>query len=152
MPEGHTLHALAGRVHHAFAGTTVAASSPQGRFEDGAALLDGRVMLEASAWGKHLFAEFGGDAWLHVHLGLIGKMSVQRHRRRAAPGALPQGVAVQGAVRLRLLNDTYVAMERWMDANGVRPGSAPWESYITDPAEHPDPADWRTEVYWPLAQ
>ena len=62
MPEGHTLHALAGRVHHAFAGTAVAASSPQGRFEDGAALLDGRVMLEASAWGKHLFAEFGGDA------------------------------------------------------------------------------------------
>lgn len=50
------------------------------------------------------------------------------------------------------LNDTYVAMERWMHANGVRPGSAPWESYITDPADHPDPADWRTEVYWPLAQ
>ena len=87
MPEGHTLHALAGRVHHAFAGTAVATSSPQGRFEDGAALLDGRVMLEASAWGKHLFAEFGGDAWLHVHLGLIGKMSVQQHRRRTAPGA-----------------------------------------------------------------
>jgi len=108
MPEGHTLHALAGRVHHAFAGTAVAASSPQGRFEEGAALLDGRVMLEASAWGKHLFAEFGGDAWLHVHLGLIGKMSVQQHRRRAAPGAPPQEVAVQGAVRLRLLNDTYV--------------------------------------------
>ena len=65
-------------------------------------------MLEASAWGKHLFAEFGGDAWLHVHLGLIGKMSVQQHRRRTAPGAPPQEVAVQGAVRLRLLNDTYV--------------------------------------------
>ena len=28
---------------------------------------------------------------------------------------------------------------------------APWESYVTDPADHPDPADWRTEVYWPLA-
>jgi endonuclease VIII len=109
MPEGHTLHALAGRVHHAFAGTTVAASSPQGRFEDGAALLDGLVMLEASAWGKHLFAEFGGDAWLHVHLGLIGKMSVQQHRRRTDPGVPPHEVAVKGAVRLRLLNDTYVS-------------------------------------------
>lgn len=50
------------------------------------------------------------------------------------------------------LNETYVAMERWMEANGVRPGGAPWESYITDPADHPDPADWRTEVYWPIAQ
>jgi endonuclease VIII len=109
MPEGHTLHALAGRVHHAFAGTTVAASSPQGRFQDGAALLDGLVMLEASAWGKHLFVEFGGDAWLHVHLGLIGKMSVQQHRRRTDPGVPPHEVAVKGAVRLRLLNDTYVS-------------------------------------------
>lgn len=23
---------------------------------------------------------------------------------------------------------------------------APWESYITDPAEYPDPKDWKTEV------
>lgn len=50
------------------------------------------------------------------------------------------------------LQETYVAMERWMEANGTRPGGAPWESYITDPADHPDPADWRTEVYWPLAK
>jgi len=38
-----------------------------------------------------------------------------------------------------------------MAANGVRAGGAPWESYVTDPGEHPDPADWRTEVYWPLS-
>ena len=47
---------------------------------------------------------------------------------------------------------TFAAIERWMDENGHRPGGAPWESYITDPAEHPDPADWRTRVCWPLAQ
>jgi AraC-like DNA-binding protein len=23
---------------------------------------------------------------------------------------------------------------------------------LPDPAEHPDPADWRTEIYWPLAK
>lgn len=46
--------------------------------------------------------------------------------------------------------DTYAAMERWMDANGYRPGGAPWESYVTDPGECPDVNDWRTEVYWPL--
>ena len=34
----------------------------------------------------------------------------------------------------------------------LRPGGAPWESYITDPADHPDPKDWRTEIYWPLAR
>jgi hypothetical protein len=37
-----------------------------------------------------------------------------------------------------------------MDANGYRPGGAPWESYVTDPGEFPDVNDWRTEVYWPF--
>ena len=49
------------------------------------------------------------------------------------------------------LSETYVAIERWIGANGLKAASAPWESYITDPADHPDPADWRTEVFWPLA-
>jgi AraC family transcriptional regulator len=47
---------------------------------------------------------------------------------------------------------SYAAMERWMDDNGYRPGGAPWESYITDPAEYPSSADWRTEIYWPLVE
>jgi AraC family transcriptional regulator len=50
------------------------------------------------------------------------------------------------------LSETYAEMERWMEKNGLRPGGAPWESYITDPADHPDPADWRTEIYWPLGE
>jgi AraC family transcriptional regulator len=65
---------------------------------------------------------------------------------------LPGGsilVAMHGGLYDQL-NETYVAMERWMDTNGVRPGGAPWESYITDPADYPNPADWRTEVYWPI--
>lgn len=117
MPEGHTTHALAGSLHHAFAGRPVAVSSPQGKFDDGAALLDSRIMLASSAWGKHLFAEFEEDAWLHVHLGLIGKFSVLPHglvasraETTSANGkAPPDAVAVQGQVRLRLLNDLYVA-------------------------------------------
>jgi AraC family transcriptional regulator len=49
------------------------------------------------------------------------------------------------------LQETYAAIERWMQQQGVRPGGSPWESYITDPAEHPDPANWRTDVYWPIS-
>ena len=106
MPEGHTLHALAGRLSHAFAGAPVAVSSPQGRFAEGAALLDGRPLRAASAWGKHLFAEFDGDAWLHVHLGLIGTFAVHRHHDG---DGMPTGhLPVRGQVRLRLLNDGYV--------------------------------------------
>jgi AraC family transcriptional regulator len=50
------------------------------------------------------------------------------------------------------LSETYAEMERWMEKNGMRPAGAPWESYITDPAEHPDPSNWRTEISWPLGE
>ena len=50
------------------------------------------------------------------------------------------------------LQDTYAAMERWMQQQGVRAAGAPWESYITDPVEHPDPANWRTDVFWPISE
>jgi AraC family transcriptional regulator len=48
------------------------------------------------------------------------------------------------------LGQSYTALEKWMEANGAKAAGAPWESYITDPAEHPNPADWRTEIYWPV--
>jgi endonuclease-8 len=102
MPEGHTTHALAGRLNGAFAGSSVAVSSPQGRFDDGASLLDGLRLVEASAWGKHLFVEFEGERWLNVHLGLIGKFSV-------LPRQTPlEQVPVDGLVGLRLLNMGWV--------------------------------------------
>jgi len=72
MPEGHTLHRLARDLNDLFAGEVVRASSPQGRFDQGAALLDGRVLEKAEAYGKHLFVRFAGDQHLHVHLGLYG--------------------------------------------------------------------------------
>ena len=50
MPEGHTLHRLAGTLQRAFGGDAVAASSPQGRFASGAALLDGATLERANAW------------------------------------------------------------------------------------------------------
>lgn len=50
------------------------------------------------------------------------------------------------------LGATYGALERWMTGADVRPRGAPWEVYLTDPGEHPDPAEWRTEVIWPFAE
>ena len=55
-----------------FVGKQVAASSPQGRFADGAAQLDGRIMIAARAVGKQMFLEFDGDRFLRVHLGMYG--------------------------------------------------------------------------------
>ncbi|MDH2442542.1 DNA-formamidopyrimidine glycosylase family protein [Amnibacterium sp. CER49] len=72
MPEGHSLHRIALQFRRNFVGHRAAASSPQGRFAAGAALLDGRVMVASSAVGKHLLLEFEGERTLHVHLGLYG--------------------------------------------------------------------------------
>ncbi|RYJ00975.1 MAG: Fpg/Nei family DNA glycosylase, partial [Actinomycetales bacterium] len=52
MPEGHTLHRLAGELTEAFGGRVVRSSSPQGRFDAGATRLDGRRLTEATARGK----------------------------------------------------------------------------------------------------
>ena len=49
------------------------------------------------------------------------------------------------------LSEAYAALETWMESNGLRPSGPPWEDYITDPAEFPDPKDWKTEVCWPVA-
>lgn len=68
-------------------------------------------------------------------------------------GTLPAGPVAVGvhAGPYEQLPETYAAIEKWMADNGVRAGGAPWESYVTDPGQHPDPKDWKTEVYWPLA-
>jgi len=71
VPEGHTIHRLARRHKRLFGGAPVRAASPQGRFEAGAAALDGLVLRGTDAHGKHLFHDYG-DRWLHVHLGLYG--------------------------------------------------------------------------------
>lgn len=50
------------------------------------------------------------------------------------------------------LFETYAALEQWIKSNGYKPAGAPWEIYITDPGQHPDQEDWRTEVCWPMTR
>jgi endonuclease-8 len=68
VPEGHTIHRLARDLRTSLADQPVAASSPQVRFAEGAALLDGARLVRAEAWGKYLFCDFGVGEVLHVHL------------------------------------------------------------------------------------
>jgi AraC family transcriptional regulator len=77
----------------------------------------------------------------------------------ASEGEMQAGVLYAGPVAFGVhggpyadLPDTNAAIERWIEANGYRVGGEPWEQYVTDPGEHPNPADWRTEIYWPLAK
>ncbi|MCT1459759.1 Fpg/Nei family DNA glycosylase [Aestuariimicrobium sp. p3-SID1156] len=100
MPEGHAIHRLAHELNDAFAGQRVHVSSPQGRFEASAELVDGSTLLNAEAWGKNLFLEFGArvpEPIIHIHLGLIGTL-------RIAPLSPPVG-----EVRLRLTDGRLAA-------------------------------------------
>ncbi|MFY9714559.1 MAG: DNA-formamidopyrimidine glycosylase family protein [Microbacterium sp.] len=72
MPEGHSVHRIARQFDRNFVGKPVLASSPQGRFAEGAAVLDGREAVSVQAVGKQMFLEAEGDVWLRVHLGLYG--------------------------------------------------------------------------------
>jgi len=96
MPEGHTLHRLALDHRKWLAGEVLHVTSPQGRFREGASVLDGQLLTGVEAWGKHLFYRFERGELLHVHLGLFGRF--RRHRQPAPPP--------RGQIRLRLETDT----------------------------------------------
>lgn len=72
MPEGHSVHRIARQFHRNFVGQRVSVSSPQGRFADGAAMIDGATVTEVWAVGKQLFMAFDQGSWLRVHLGIYG--------------------------------------------------------------------------------
>jgi AraC family transcriptional regulator len=119
----------------------------------------GKVYMHAQKAGLalagHPFTRYqsAGPGLLTIEVGFRFTDAVAGEDEVEA-GELPGGptvVAVHGGPYDQL-TETYAAMERWMELEGLRPGGAPWEYYVTDPAEHPDPADWRTEVYWPVTQ
>lgn len=103
MPEGHTIHRIARDQKRCLIGRALSVTSPQGRFETEARQLDGEMILQIEAWGKHLFYDWSGGQTLHVHLGLYGKF-----RLRKIP--LPEP---RGQIRLRVEGD-----ERGFDLHG----------------------------------
>ena len=100
MPEGNVIHHQARRLGRAFTRHAVSVDSPQGRFADGAARIDGHVVRKVEAHGKHLFIGFDNRLWVHVHLGLFGKWRIGR-------GEAPEPVV--GLVRMRLRTDEAFA-------------------------------------------
>ena len=107
MPEGHTLYRVARAQQQTFGGRPVRVTSPQGRFAAGAALLDDRVLREVFSYGKHLFADFGGDT-LHVHLGLYGTFV----------GGTGDPPPAKGALRMRWVADGPDGSGVWTDLRG----------------------------------
>lgn len=116
MPEGHTVHRLADAFRAHFVGDVLRASSPQGRFEEGAAVLDGRRLLQAEAYGKQMFLLFDGEVWLRVHLGMYGMWrfdgpglaGIGRRTRTDTEEDEDGRPIPRGVVRLRLSSATHL--------------------------------------------
>ena len=103
MPEGHTIHRIARDQRGWFTGQRMGLLSPQGRFEKEAKKLDGSILKDVTAIGKHLFYHWSPRKIVHVHLGLYGKFRVHKN-----PAPEPRG-----AVRVRMIGS-----ERSFDLNG----------------------------------
>jgi endonuclease VIII len=95
-------------------GKVVSVASPQGRFHEGAARLDGARCIAVEAYGKHLIYQFENEMALHIHLGLFG-----RFRTAKLPAKEPRG-----EVRIRMMSDSHV-----VDING------PNTCEVLDPAQ-----------------
>ena len=115
MPEGHTLHRLANELTKTLVGSKLSATSPQGRFVEGASRIDRHILSSADAYGKHLLLGFDGlDEVVHIHLGLYGQLTLVED----------VGLPVVGQVRLRLESDAWT-----VDLRG------PTSCALYDPAE-----------------
>ncbi len=103
MPEGNEIHRYADLQNKYFAGTIVRVDAPNGRFAQGAQLIDKHKLRAVEGFGKHLFYNFGKDRQLHVHLGLYGKF-----RDGEMPYPEPKG-----ALRIRISNAAH-----WLELRG----------------------------------
>ena len=97
MPEGHTIHAAARKHQRILVGNEVYVSSPQGRFQAEALKLNGTVCQTVEAYGKHLIYQFDNHLFLHIHLGLFGRIRLYED-----PAADPRET-----VRVRLVSKSH---------------------------------------------
>ncbi len=119
MPEGHTVHRLAGIHQDRFAGRPVRVGSPQGRFSEGARLVDGRVFERAEAVGKHLLHFYDVDLAVHVHLGIYGVFDEQKVPMEPPRGQVRMrmvgsdfGTDLRGPTRCEVIGEAAVAALR----------------------------------------
>lgn len=82
MPEGDTLRRLADRITGAFAGQRVERAAMRDPRLAGVDLV-GRRLVDADAYGKHLFVRFDDGRSLHAHLLMTGSFAVGRPSREA---------------------------------------------------------------------
>jgi AraC family transcriptional regulator len=117
-----------------------------------------KVFLYAQANGIALtglpFARYSdvGHGLLTIEPGMRIAAGVAAGDGEVISDTLPGGPAAMTTHNggYEKLSDAYAAIERYMKTENLVAAGAPWESYVTDPGEYPDPKDWKTEVFWPV--
>jgi AraC family transcriptional regulator len=108
--------------------------------------------LPIAGWPLARYVAMGPGLWtVEPAMPLAAPAAGEGEMQAGLLSAGPAAVGIH-AGPYEQLPETHAAIEGWIEANGFRANGAPWECYVTDPGEHPDPANWRTEVYWPLAE
>jgi len=120
----------------------------------------GQVFLYAQQSGFALagqpltrYLEWGPGLWT-IEAGMPVTAHVATHaaadvRAETLPGGLVATTTHSGPYDK--LTEAHAALQQWIEAEGLTPAGAPWEVYTTDPADYPDPKDWKTEIFWPIA-
>lgn len=91
-------------------------------------------------------SEVDFEAGLPLAAPFSGKGAVQA-------GELPGGetLVVRHVGSYDTVFTAHDEASRWCAEHGRSPAGPPWETYLTDPGEEPDPGKWVTEVSVPLA-
>lgn len=76
----------------------------------------------------------------------------QRGEGRIKPCTLPGGKVVTATHvgPYERIVDTYMEMQKWIEANGHKPKKVMWERYLNGPDTVKDPSEYITEVFWPI--
>jgi len=106
--------------------------------------LAGQPFTRYLDWGPGLLTIEAGMP-VTVHAGGTSSGDV---RADTLPGGLVATTTHAGPYDK--LNEAHAAVQQWIEAEGLNATGAPWEVYVTDPADFPDPKDWKTEIFWPL--
>jgi AraC-like DNA-binding protein/effector-binding domain-containing protein len=106
--------------------------------------LAGQPLTRYLEWGPGLWTIEAGLP-VTAHAGATPEGEV---RADTLPGGSVATTTHAGAYDK--LTEAHAAVQQWIEAEGLSTAGAPWECYVTDPADYPDPKDWKTEIFWPV--
>ncbi|MFN8098565.1 MAG: formamidopyrimidine-DNA glycosylase [Dermatophilaceae bacterium] len=127
MAEGHAVHGMAQRLSQLTGSEVRSRGYATSPLDFDAAIADRAVVGQPEAHGKHLLVPFvDRPVTAHLHLGMVGRVSVRRHHRALGVDGFPRtDPPVTPGLRWRLLTSGHIAdisaptICEWLDVAGV---------------------------------